>query len=141
MKQGFISGLGSTRHLGLAAGAAIVVMLAASQVGLGVSNGSTSLAAEMPAVRYVSPALQRVPVARPASLPVDVVLWHVRLAPEAILPRVTIALPISFGRPVAPEDDAPAPPPRWRHHHRTARHFMHHFAGNSVDGEAAPTDS
>ena len=98
-----------------------MVMLAASQVGLGVTNSSSLLAAERPAPTFGTPTFGNT-AAPPASLPVEVVLSHVVLTPAPWLPRAAIALPISFGRPIAPEDDVAAPPARWRHHARAVRH-------------------
>jgi hypothetical protein len=142
MAQGFVIALGPHWRLGWAAGAVIVVMLAASKVGMGVTSSPSPLAADRPAPTFGS--TQQVvgtPAAWPASLPVEVVLSHVVLTPEPYLPRMPIALPISFGRPIAPEDEFAAPPTRWRHRVRTARHVARHSADYQSDDAAPSTAS
>jgi hypothetical protein len=125
MKQGLRAGLGASQRFLPAAGAAVVVMLVASQGELGVPSTPPLLAAELSPARYGSAApplpARLAPIAPPSSLPVEVVLSHVVLTQATILPRAQLALPISFGRPIAPEDDISAPPAHWHHHHHPAR--------------------
>jgi hypothetical protein len=59
---------------------------------------------------------------------VEIVLSYAPLAKTTMLGGAPLALPISFGRPVAPEDEPTAPPTRW--HHKAAHRHGRRWAGD-----------
>lgn len=59
--------------------------------------------------------------------PVEIVLAYASLSNTTVMGRAPLALPISFGRPVAPEDEQTAPPARW--HRRSAHRHARRWAG------------
>ncbi len=96
------------------------------------SLGRTSLAA--------SPAINAQTVRLAASVPalqVDPSIPAVVFVAAA--PAHPLVLPINFGRPHAPEDDAPAQSPRWHHHAFSTRHHSSYVSApvdaSSDEGE------
>jgi len=70
------------------------------------------------AIRGTAAALANL-VPNAAVPPVEIALSYASLSNTTVLGGQPVALPISFGRPVAPEDEPVARPTRW--HHKAAR--------------------
>jgi hypothetical protein len=60
--------------------------------------------------------------------PVEIVLSYASLPNSTVLGGAPVALPISFGRPVAPEDEPTALPTRW--HHKAVHRHARRWAGD-----------
>jgi hypothetical protein len=82
------------------------------------------------------PALANAPAAPTLRPETEVVLNSVTLAPATVLIHQSAATPISYGKPVGPEDEAPSAPRHW-HHRVTHVHQVFGFLPAPVDTAAA----
>lgn len=113
----------------------LLALVVVPGAGSGAVKPSVLAAASEMAPRH-GPAVRTVPAARAqAAPPVEVVLSHAQLQRWSTPDQSPLALPISFGLPVAPEDEASPPPPRW-HHKRAVWHARH--AARTVPQAPAP---